>query len=190
MGSSGGGFRHVSAGNSVDVGQIVPARDRWGTNAAGGGSSGVLLLSYFYADRTETISTLTAFSGSTAAGATPTVCRMGIYTVAANGDVALAASTPNDTSLFAAINTAYPKALSASYGLTLGAFYATGLLVVTGAAVPTFHGVQYPATAVLNSTSRMAPPFIGRVIGQADLPASVVAASIIGFQASVAMQLS
>lgn len=190
MGSSGRLMQRVSAGNAVDVGQFVPARDRWTGNGVGAGSSGVMLLCYFYADHSETISTLTGFSGATAAGATPTLCRMGLYTVAANGDISLAASTPNDTTLFAATSTAYPKALSVPIAIAQGAFYATALLVVTAATVPTFHGVQYPATAVLNATTRVSPPFAGRVTGQADLPGSVVAGSIIGFQAVVAMQLS
>lgn len=191
MGTSGGvSTPRISAGNFVDVGQFVPARDRWSGTGVGPGSSGVLMLSYFFADHSETISTLTAFSGSTAAGATPTLCRMGLYTVAANGDIALAASTPNDTTLFAAINTAYAKALSVPLAITVGTFYATALLVVTGAAVPTFHGVQHPATGVLNTTSRLSPPFVGRVTGQTDLPASVAAGTIVGYQAQAAIQLS
>lgn len=179
-----------SVGNFVDVGQFVPARDRWGSGSNGPGVSGSMALTYFYADHTETISTMTAITGATAAGATPTLCRMGIYTVAANGDITLVASTPNDTTLFAAANTAYPKGLSSSYGLIQGALYTTALIVVSGATIPLFHGVQYPSTAPMNTVARVSPAFIGRVTGQTDLPASVAVGSITGLQTQIGIQLS
>lgn len=185
--------QRASVGNSLDVGQMVPARDRWNSTAVGPGTSGNLALAYFQADRSETINTLTAFTGATAAGATPTLCRYGLFTVAVSGDITLVAATVNDTALFAAVNTAYPKALSASYGLTADALYAVGLIVVTATTMPTFHGVSYAVTAPYNTVSRLSPAMTGRVTGQTDLPTiggTIPAGSIIGLGTATAVQLS
>lgn len=179
-----------TVGSTVDAGQFVPPRDQTLSNNVGM-ASGTVVFTYFYADHTETITTLTAFSGATAAAATPTVCRMGLCSVAANGDLTPIGSTPNDTTLFAAINTAYPKAMSASVGLTKGNLYCTMVIVVTGTTMPTFHGIQYAATNPMNTIVRISPAFIGRLAGQTDLPAAPVsAASLIGIQFSMTVQLS
>lgn len=131
-------------------------------------------LTYFTAVRDEVVTRIEISTGSTAAAATPTICRMGLYTVASNGDLTLVASTPNDTTLFAAATTVYSKALSASYTLQKGQRYAFGILVVTAVATPTFYGNgQIPAAIAAYN-----PRISGVVAGQADLPASVANASI------------
>jgi hypothetical protein len=144
-------------------------------NVAGGGVSGVLRLTYFTARKTETITQVRVVSGSTAAGATPTVVRFGLYSVAANGDIALIASTANDTALLATINTAYTKALSASVDLVAGTRYAFGILVVSAATMPTFLCL---ATTIGGSELNVAPRISALIAGQADLPASVANASL------------
>ncbi len=174
---------------NMAVGEFVPPRSRLGSNAIGY-ASGTLVLSYFTAHKSETITTLTAYSGATAAAATPTLCRMGIYSVAGNGNLTLVASTPNDTTLFATINTAYAKALSVSWAKVAGTRYATALLVVSGATMPTFHGVQLAATGPANTFVREDPAIIGRVLSQTDLPASITVGSIVGLQSHTAMKLS
>src|SRR5215207_4562461 len=75
--------------------------------------SGVLGLTFFSARKTESISQIRMTCGNVAA-ASITLCRIGIYSVAGNGDITLVASTPNDTALFAATFTRYTKSLSAS----------------------------------------------------------------------------
>src|SRR5690348_10707358 len=70
---------------------------------------------YFQAAITKQITSLVISSSSTAAGATPTLVRFGLWTVAANGDLTLVASTANDTTLLASTFTAYTKALSVAY---------------------------------------------------------------------------
>lgn len=137
-------------------------------------ASQTLRLGYFDAFRNEGISQARVLCGGTAAGATPTLVRYGLYTVADNGDLTLVASTPNDTTLLATINTGYSKALSTPYRLLVGQRYAGAVLVVTGAAAPTIGG-SILGVAV---DSLGPPPICGVVSGQADLPASIVAASI------------
>lgn len=178
------------AGDSYTAGEVIPPRSRIASNAITYPASGGVQLQYFTADKTETINTLTAYTGTVAAGATPTLVRYGVYSVAANGDLTLVASTPNDTTLLAATNTAYPKALSASLAKVAGTRYATAIIVVTAAALPTFHGQQLTATTVMNTLLRDSPPLVGRLTGQTDLPASITAASLIGYQGLIAIKLS
>lgn len=136
-------------------------------------TSGQMRLSYFTPNRTRTLTTSLSYAGSTAAGATPTVCRVGLYSVASSGDITLVASTANDTALWASINTEYPKDFSAPYTVTAGQRYALGVLVVSGATIPSFSGIGLPASA----TAR-APRRAGLIGSLSDLPASAVNASI------------
>lgn len=136
--------------------------------------SGNLRLAFFTARKTETITQVVAFTGTTAAAATPTLCRIGIYSVAANGDLTLVASTANDTTLFASTSTAYTRTLSASWSKVAGTRYAIGALVVSGATMPMLIG-----TSVIVSAVAAGPPLISAAIsGQTDLPASVLSASV------------
>lgn len=136
-----------------------------------------LLLSYFTARRTEAIASLGAVTGNTAAGATPTLCRMGLYSVAGNGDLTLVASCANDTALFAGTNTRYVRAVTqVGVTKTAGQRYAFAALVVSGATMPNLYGRQpfgsvgaWPDTATRTK---------GRVASQADLPATILAASV------------
>lgn len=176
--------------NDLASGEILPPRHLIGSGVGGPGASGVLVLNYFTASKTEAINTLAFFSGNTAAGATPTLIRYGVYSSDDTGNLTLLASTANDTSLFAAVNTAYPKALSATWSKLAGQRYAVGILVVTAAAVPTMHGLQLASTGPVNTLSRLAPAIAGRVTAQSDLPSSVSVGSIVGFQFVPAVQLS
>lgn len=143
-------------------------------------ASGALRLSYFTAPEDRTYTGVRVLTGNTAAAATPTLIRFGIYSVAGNGDITLIGSTPNDTTLLAAANTRYSKALSVSTPLTRGSRYAFAHLVVTGAATPTYPGLS-PGSGLISSLNLEmgeAPRLGGNVTGQTDLPSSVTAASI------------
>lgn len=142
-------------------------------------TSGLLQLVYFTAQRSETIASVKMLSAQTAAAATPTLVRFGIYEVAANGDLTLVASTANDTAIFAGTHTAYDKALSVAWGKVAGRRYAVAVLVVSGAAMPVLYGsMPVGAAAVLDTLLSAAPRWTGQVAGQTDLPASVAAASV------------
>lgn len=147
--------------------------------------SGSLRLSYFTAPRSGAFTTIRMRTGGTAAAATPTLVRMGVYSVADNGDIALIGSHANDTALFATINTAYAKTLTTPVSLAQGARYACAVIIVTGAATPTVNGVTY----IDATTAGLDPREAGSVASQTDLPASVVAASIADTSLNIAFGL-
>lgn len=131
-------------------------------------------LTYFTATKSETYNQIAITSGATAAAATPTLVRIGIYEEASNGDLTLIASTPNDTTLFAAITTAYAKALSAPVSISKGNRYAVGILVVTAVAAPSFYG----NSSLIGSLAGAFPRISSQLTAQADLPASIPTASL------------
>lgn len=141
-------------------------------------ASGALHAAIFTAQVSRKVSNIATACFSTAAGATPTLCRMGLWAVTYNigagtFTATLVGSTPNDTTLWAATTTEYPKAMSAPVTLTAGALYAVGALCVTAAAAPVmYHGTQLGAVF-------LAPhPFASVTItGLADLPASFTQAT-------------
>jgi hypothetical protein len=161
-------------GNLLTTGQATLHRDVASSSTLATGT-GVLRLSYFTARKTETSTQCRVYSGGTAAAATPTLCRLALYTVAADAGITLVASTANDTTLFAGTSTSYTRSWSVAYALQEGSRYAFGVLVVTGAAAPTLVGQAPGASA----EALLAPALSGQVTGQADLPASVASGSIV-----------
>lgn len=137
--------------------------------------SGSLRLTYFTAKKTESISQVSVVTGTTAAGATPTLIRFGVYSVdPATGDLTLVGSTPNDTALLVSTSSNYIKALSAPFTKVEGTRYAFGILVITAAATPTFYG-----TATLTGTLTLMPPKLcATLAAQADLPSTITDSSL------------
>jgi hypothetical protein len=119
-------------------------------------SNTALRLVYFTAKRTETTTQVRVISGQTAAAATPTLCRIGLYLIdlnTQNGD--LVAATANDTSLFATASTAYTRSWSSPYGKIAGQRYAMGVLVMTSVAAPSLSGMTLVAnTGILTEQSK------------------------------------
>lgn len=150
------------------------------SNAGCATSNQVLRLVFFEAERTETIDNLTVLTGGTAAGATPTLIRMGVWSVNGSNDLtALLASTASDTSLLASTNTHYTKALSSSWAKVAGTRYALGILVVTGATAPQLTGQSISAAALVAGTLTGLPRVTAALTGQTDLPSSASAASYV-----------
>lgn len=139
-------------------------------------TSQALRLAYFTARSSFTATQIKMFSGATAAGATPTLCQAGIYSIAANGDGTLVASIASDTTLFAGATLSYTRALLASLGIVAGSTYAVGLLVVTAAAAPSYLG-QAP-TGMAANENLLSPRVAGSITGQATMPASFLNASV------------
>lgn len=136
-------------------------------------TSGFLRLSLWTARKTETTTQVRMYSGATAAGATPTLCRIGLYLFDASGDAALVASTANDTTLFAAVGGTYTRSWTTPYEKIRGRRYGVGALVVTAATTPTFLGKLVSPGAEFGIA-----PVMGLVYtGLADLPANLVGAS-------------
>lgn len=139
-------------------------------------TSQLLRLTMFTARKTQTTTQVRVASGATAAGATPTIGRVGLYlfgTVAGVDTWTLVASTVNDTALFAAASTAYTKSWSTPYVEYSGSRYALGVLVVTGATAPTLAG-----SVGIASEFGLAPRMGGSVAAQANLPATIVASTV------------
>lgn len=137
------------------------------------GATGRLTLTFFTPQKTETVSQFRFISGGTAAGATPTLVRMGIYSVAPNGDGALIASIPNDTTLFSAPSTRYTRSFTAPFQKRAGQRYAAGFLVVTAATMPTVYG-----DSGFSAENAEPPRLTGYLPAQTDLPASFTDASL------------
>lgn len=135
-----------------------------------------LYLSYFAARHTGTVTSVITQTTGTAAGATPTVARVGVYSVdPATGNITLIGSTTHNGSMWNTINTAYTQALSTPAAIVKGNTYATGVLIVSGAAMPT---LAAGPTTLIAANQALAPRMTGLVTGQSNLPASVVAGSI------------
>jgi hypothetical protein len=139
-----------------------------------GTNTGTLRLSYLTARKSETTTQIRVLSGSTSAAATPTLVRIGLFSIAGNGDGTLVAATTSDTALFAAANTRYTKSWASSYAKVAGQRYAVGILVVTSATAPSLAGVGAGNSPALADDPRLT----ASIASQTDLPASFTAAAL------------
>lgn len=143
--------------------------------AAGGGSlsTGNFRLVYFTAAKTESITKISTYA-ATAAAATPTLCRVGIYTIDGSGNLTLAASIANDTTIWSNNGVEYERALDVTFSKVAGTRYAVGSLCVTAQTAPNLAGMQ-GSNPLINA---IAPRIAGTIGSQTDLPASVAVGSI------------
>jgi hypothetical protein len=173
-----GGATFMRAGADYVLGQNLASGEvtvpRFNVGSGPAVTSQQLHLTYWTAVKTETVNNIGTNTGSTAAGATPTYCAMGLYTVDGSGNAALAAQCANDTTLFAGTFTTYIRSLNVPVQKIQGQRYAFGLLVVTAAATPNFSGYN-GATA----SASLFPRLSGAFPGQAVLPASVLAGQVV-----------
>lgn len=116
-------------------------------------------LTFFTADDTQTLSNLELWTGAgTISGLT--AARMGLYTVAANGDCTLVAQTANDSTIGAAASTQYARALDTtggfpgSYTTIRGQRYASAFYIA-GTTVPTIVGISLLITAFAATAPRV-----------------------------------
>lgn len=137
-------------------------------------STGTLRLGYFVARRTATVTGIRVSSGTTAAGATPTLVRFGLYTVDSSGNLTLLSAITSDTAVFAGVTTSYTRSLAAAQTVQPGQQYAIGVLVVTAAAAPTITGMNMAA----GSEAQQVPALANNLTGQTDLPSSITAGSL------------
>lgn len=163
-------------GHALIGGETLPRNNLWGTAGVSVGASGAIRLTFFTATVPNTVDTTLTVTGTTAAAATPTLCKVGLYIVESNNDLTLVASTANTTSLWASTNTEYATALQASYTFIPGRRYATGALVVSGGTTPTLFGYSV-GTGMQNIWAR-APRVSAAVSGQTDLPATIASGSL------------
>lgn len=141
-------------------------------------ANGVVQFTYFTAALSEAITKLGMDTRGTAA-TTTTFARLGLYTVAANGDLTLVARTANTTTFASATFTPYDIALDAtggfvtSYSLVGGLRYAIGIIMVGMTVAPILYGVATPraGTGIVLSRKMTAG-------GQTDLPTSLASGSM------------
>lgn len=195
---AGGGAGFTIPPNIVDpwdqndlfpTGNETIPRSRADSYNIGLGGSGLTMLTSFTAYRTEQANFVAVQTGSTAAGATPTLCKMGLFVVnnatsTTLFDYTLVSATANDTTLFANAYQGYKRALLTPYTLQAGTRYAFGVLVVTAFALPNLVTSSYGLNDSYGSAlliANTAPPVTQRA-AQADL-ASIPHGSIQAAQA-------
>lgn len=178
-----------SGSEALTVGEIAPPRESI-TSAIAAGSSGTLSLVYFTAQKSEAITAVTLWTGTTAAAATPTLIRVGVYEIAADGGGTLVAATANDITLFAAVNTEYVKPLAGTFNKVARRRYAIGPLIVTAAAMPTHQGLFHSGNAVSAAFLSLPPRQSGRITGLTDLPANFTDASLVTCPWKIAVRMS
>lgn len=138
-------------------------------------TSGVIVFTYYEALQDLLIANLAAATSNAAAAATPTMCRLGQYSVdPSTGNLTLLAATTNDTAMFAAIGTEYTKALDVPVSEVKGTVYARAILVISGAAMPTIMAqVALGGQDSFNRATNRRPHRSSILVGQTDLPSSV-----------------
>ena len=153
----------------------ITTMPRWAVGGTLGLTSGTVFWTHFTADRNMTVSAISVRTGSTAAAATPTLIRMGLYSESVVGDLTQIAATPNDTTLFATTNTIYTKSFSAITNVTMGNRYAVAVIVVSATTMPSLNTFgSGPGSAEVT----VAPKMQSSLASQSDLPSSIVANSL------------
>lgn len=154
-------------------GESTLARDAINANVTM--SSGTLRLAYFTARKTETVRNVRVPCPGNA-GATPTLVRVGVYSVAATGDLTLIGSTANNTAMLSVAATLYTQAITTPFIKTAGLRYAVGLLVVTAAAAPTVPGNTL--VGGIAAEAAIDPRRSALFGGQTDLPTPIAPGSL------------
>lgn len=159
-------------GHALTTGEETADRRLWNVDGIGGGN-GFLKLTYFTARKSENINTLKWSSGQNGhTGAT--LLRVGVYSVAANGDLTLVASTVNDVTLATTGYAVQTKALSSTWAKVAGQRYAIGILGVGASTAAKWMGTSIITSAFAN----LAPRISGNIAGQANLGASYTAGQV------------
>lgn len=115
-------------------------------------NSGVLRIAFARAKRVKTITRLASCCAAAWSSTTPTLCRMGVFSVdPTTYDMTLLARVANDTTLWSSANTVYKRNFDtaggypSSFTTTVGAIYGMALLRVTTGSMPTFSGCAWTA---------------------------------------------
>lgn len=186
--SDGTDFYYTVPGDPVDpdaitLGEATISRRIAMANSGGALTltSGTMRIGYFTARKDEEINYLRVWPGS-AAGATPTLLRWGIYEAGLDGTLtALVASIANTTGTFASTTSSaatYKKAVvEGTWTKERGKRYAIGVLCVTGATAPTVVGAI--AGGGVGALTELSPRLCAAASGLTDLPSSLAVGSLI-----------
>lgn len=133
--------------------------------------SGQIRFTYFTCRKSGTSTGVRTVSGSVASSGL-TLARLGLYSIAANGDGTRVAVTTSDTTLYNVATTATTKNWAVAYDKVAGQRYALAILTV-GTTAGSVYAYTSPTSEVAG------PPRIGGSLSaQADLPASFTEASM------------
>lgn len=173
-GEAPGGDLAALVNSLLTVGEETTPRKYVAGNIAGPTSTD-LRLSYFTARKSEAITQVRTYVGSTAAAATPTLCRIGIWTAGLDGALlALVGSTANDVALWSVVGLEYTTPLQTPWAKVAGQRYAWAPLIVTAGARPTFAGHTIASDGGgFRTESGRSPRITAVSAGNADLPTAV-----------------
>lgn len=148
-------------------------RNGW-TSTGNSLGAGVVRFMYFTAVEEVPCTAFYTASGTTAAAATPSLCRVGLYSVGVSGDLDLVARSANDPTLWAATITAYTSVMATAGGYpssvtpVIGQRYALAVVCVTGGTPPTMYSQEF-----VRGTHQLEPRMTAALVGQTDLPTHV-----------------
>lgn len=156
-------------------------------------STGTLLLTYFDADQTLTVTKLRTFTRNTAAAGGVTLARMGLYLVDTNtGNLTCIARTASDAAMWSVIRVLNERAIAdngagspgaiSSIMLRQGWRYAAAVLQVGGSTGPTLAGKTLAPT--MSSVTGPATRRSGYLQTQTDMPATILGTTINGLTAA------
>lgn len=162
----------ITQTNYANGGHSTPARletiPRFAVAASNTLPNNQLQITYLTPDVSLAVANVVTVTGSAQVAAT--LCRIGVYTVAANGAVTLAASTANDPTLWSAAGAVYITPLTGGpYVMSRGVRYAVGLLAVGTTTAATIKGATVSVGGVLG----LDPVMARLATGQTDLPATL-----------------
>lgn len=137
-------------------------------------ATGDILWGYFVAQRTESVGNVRMVTGATPASGV-TLARMGVYSVGSTGDLTQVGRTSNDTTLFAAANTGYTKALLSPFTKLRGQLYAVCAIVVGTPCTFMGRTVSAGFATEIAATPRMA----SKQLAKTDLPSSAAVGTLV-----------
>lgn len=160
----GGTTSPALTGDFLTTGEEVLSRNLLSSTAVPL-ATGQARLTFFTCRKTETTTQCRIITGATGASATPTMCKIGLWRIATNGDGTLVAATANDTALFATASVTHTKSWVTPVVKEAGVRYAFGPLVITAGTAPSFAG----NILVNNAEAVTAPRMSGLLTGLTDL---------------------
>lgn len=170
----------ASSGATSYPGGIIDAVMQASVVSAATLTSGRVFRAVFRSPESRNVTTFVTRTRGTAAGATPTLCRIGLETVSinptGNAVFTLVARTDNTTALWASVFTRYDTPMSSAggyvsnYNLVAGQLYCVTALCVTGATPPALYGTLGAMPTTGNPLYH--PQSSTSQLGQTDIPAS------------------
>ena len=150
---------------------------------------GAIFFTYFTPLKNITVSEITMRTVAPA-GSGITLARMGLYTIATNGDSTLVARTANDTTLFTSTNTTYTRSFDttggypATYSLVAGTRYASAV-IITGTST-----ANLVSSFSIGAVSALPPRISGARTSQTDLTTTNTADDIVNAAAAMWARLT